>query len=538
MKKLFVIALLFTIFMLLVPPIALASDFDDQIDAGGDDTYWKSTTFYGTANYLRVCQSSDAEYNLSLRFDPVTIPASATIDACTIELYGYVVDATSCYADIYGNDVEDAVAPTDLAEAQALVTTTAKVDWDNFSETHDTWAETPELKTIVQELVNSYDYSGGDHAMQFMIYDDTVPEHLAYFYSYEGNSSYSAKLHIDYTETADPPTVDISAGASSITAHTARLNGEITDDGDDPDNVTVVMYWGDNDGGSNPASWDFTSAPDSPAQPQGEAVFYLDVDSLDSDTTYYYNAKATNDNGTAWGTTENFNTLIEILPPINFTATIDGNNVDLEWEFDGDGDTVVIIRGTSDYPTTIDDGVEVYNSTGTSYTDEGIVDETTTFYYSAWGYDTGETAYSTTYTTADTGGEMSAVMLLGILVLLALAPTIASLITKQEMLAIVSAMGWFLLGAYGLGNTEATWDTYYTLGFFSIFMGIFMMLAGSGLYFIRRRNNRPAPEENWGVDEPLRQSILQEKADTDRMNKIMGKPRKKKKKAQRIVTLK
>jgi len=104
------------------------------------------------------------------------------------------------------------------------------------------------------------------------------------------------------------PTITISA-ASSVTATTAILNGNITaTGGEDP---TVTVYWGFTDGGQTPGSWTNNSAPTSPGQPQGVAAFTKSLTSLTAGTLYYYSAKATNSAGTSWpAASGNFTTLI------------------------------------------------------------------------------------------------------------------------------------------------------------------------------------------------------------------------------------
>lgn len=126
--------------------------------------------------------------------------------------------------------------------------------------------------------------------------------YLAY-YTYEKGVGYRPYLEITYTAVA--PTVTVSA-ATSVTNTTARLNGNLVDTGGE--NPTVTVYWGDNDGGTTPASWDNSSAPTSPSQPQGVAAFYKDVTGLAENTLIYFKAKATNTGGTGWSSTLSFTT--------------------------------------------------------------------------------------------------------------------------------------------------------------------------------------------------------------------------------------
>jgi len=113
------------------------------------------------------------------------------------------------------------------------------------------------------------------------------------------------------------PTITTSA-ATDLMNTTARLPGNVTDAGY-PTSDTVVVYWGDNDGGTTPGNWDYSSAPTSPAQPQGVAAFYKDVTGLSPGGTYFFSASAANTTGTSWGTTKTFATT-NIAPTVTSSA--------------------------------------------------------------------------------------------------------------------------------------------------------------------------------------------------------------------------
>jgi hypothetical protein len=58
---------------------------------------------------------------------------------------------------------------------------------------------------------------------------------------------------------------------SALTSTSARLNGELTSTGGE--NPTVHIYWGDNDGGTTPGSWD----NDINLGTKAAGTFYTDV---------------------------------------------------------------------------------------------------------------------------------------------------------------------------------------------------------------------------------------------------------------------
>jgi N-acetylneuraminic acid mutarotase len=81
----------------------------------------------------------------------------------------------------------------------------------------------------------------------------------------------------------------------------------------------------------------------------------------------------------------------DLTPPSNvasFTATAGDSQVSLSWtnpsvvDFAG----VKVVRKTGGYPTSPTDGVVIYDSTGTGFTDTGL-NNGTTYYYKAYAYD-------------------------------------------------------------------------------------------------------------------------------------------------------
>jgi hypothetical protein len=102
---------------------------------------------------------------------------------------------------------------------------------------------------------------------------------------------------LSFTTGAGVPTITLSA-ATGVSPTTGTLNGNVTATGGE--NPTVTMYWGTTDGGQVSGNWASSSAPTSPAQPQGVTSFLKTLTGLTPGLTYYFSAKATNSAGTSW----------------------------------------------------------------------------------------------------------------------------------------------------------------------------------------------------------------------------------------------
>lgn len=159
-------------------------------------------------------------------------------------------------------------------------------------------------------------------------------------------------------------------------------------------------------------------------------------------------------------------------PPTNLTSEIDTNNVILNWTLGANATGVKIIRGNVDYPTSLTDGIEVYSGDGTTYTDEGIVDDTTTYYYSAFSYNDNFTN-TAIYAITSIGGEA---LFLLILVLLPLALMIAGFALRRGSMAMAAMGAWFILCVYSYMQTG---EIYNAIFWISIALTITSGLEGA-----------------------------------------------------------
>jgi hypothetical protein len=164
--------------------------------AEADDYYWGVESDFSSTGEFLVGESDGATYDYSfgIRFTNITIPKDAIIESAHITLVSAYDDANPCGADIYFNNVDDAVAPTTFGQAQALVLTSA-IPWTipvlDLYESIDT----PELKTLVQQIVNRSGWASGND-MQVVV--KTASGTGQRFFDNYGAGATKAELHIEY----------------------------------------------------------------------------------------------------------------------------------------------------------------------------------------------------------------------------------------------------------------------------------------------------------------------------------------------------
>ena len=180
-----------------------------QVAASTDDfgrwwltSYWnfESATIYPFVGY----QGSNAvKAGTGQRFLNVTIPKGATIVTAylTFTCRGST-SADTVNSKIKGEAADNAATFVNEADFLTRSWTTAVVSWNAIPAwTLDTEYNSPEIKTIIQEIVNRAGWASGN-AMVLLWEDfdgNTVGTADRRPYSYDGSTTKCAKLHIEYT---------------------------------------------------------------------------------------------------------------------------------------------------------------------------------------------------------------------------------------------------------------------------------------------------------------------------------------------------
>lgn len=223
-----------------------------------------------------------------------------------------------------------------------------------------------------------------DYYYQLWTYDDST-----------NNDLYSTDYLSGNDHTTDNNNVAVHNPSHNNTVVTDRTLDQISIDIDDADGdsfdytiegdyITLVDVSGATDGTF------YADIAIDENEPYGETI------------TWYVNAT----DGFDWtNETYSFTFRDEYEPtqPADFTATTDNRTqIDLSWTKVTHGEYIVIERNTTE-TWSMGAGTEIYNGTGTAYSDDGTIglggrlDDGVQYFYQAWSYNVTDTVYSPAY---------------------------------------------------------------------------------------------------------------------------------------------
>ena len=199
---------------------------DLQVGASTDDAVtYESNDWWGLTNSHFGAGNNGATYykcGSGARFTNVTIPQGATIITAYLTLTASQNQSSAtCYSKISAEDVDDAATFAD--DQAAFITrfnnhTTARVDWDAIGAwALDTEYNSPEIKTIIQEIVNRAGWSSGSAVVVFWEDFDNLSSSgaIRFAHSYDGSTTKAPKLHIEYTAITEKSSSDSGAGVDA-----------------------------------------------------------------------------------------------------------------------------------------------------------------------------------------------------------------------------------------------------------------------------------------------------------------------------------
>ncbi len=171
---------------------------DVQVGASADDGYSTApATFCTDCGVVEGADSSGNDRDGFARFTNVAIPRGATIIVAYITPYcnNTTFDGVGVKTNIYFNDIDDAVSPTNFASHAALARTTAFTPWDDVDFPLNQYVDSPSIVDVIQEIIDRGSWASGN-AMVVLIDDDGSTTNK--FYIWDKFSRNPMKLHVEY----------------------------------------------------------------------------------------------------------------------------------------------------------------------------------------------------------------------------------------------------------------------------------------------------------------------------------------------------
>jgi hypothetical protein len=165
----------------------------------GDDAGIYGSYFYDTAAQIGIGNALGARHAM-IRFPNVTIPVGSVIDTAKLTFNAHQDNAgNDTNVIIYGVAADNPVAPTSVAEFNALTLTTAYVNWDDIENwTQDSNYDTPSIKTIIQEIADRAGWASGN-ALIMVIKAAELGTNQRWFHAIDESSSVCPILTVTYT---------------------------------------------------------------------------------------------------------------------------------------------------------------------------------------------------------------------------------------------------------------------------------------------------------------------------------------------------
>ncbi len=182
---------------------ASSTTWTSRIAASGDDGYWTpSMNFDNSSSTTKVGFDGMMfdDIHSFFRFQNVTIPNATVISSATLSLVVGANASATFNMSIKGEDVDDSSAYSDETDAESATETSASVTWAGSSG----WATSdvevsPEIKTIIQEIVNRTGWSSGNDLTLRLKYSGSGMGGEEYaFKTYDDSAGVSALLTIKY----------------------------------------------------------------------------------------------------------------------------------------------------------------------------------------------------------------------------------------------------------------------------------------------------------------------------------------------------
>lgn len=167
--------------------------------ASGDDGHCVGGLLDKTWNGLAFGNYDSGSYENYVLFKNVTIPQGSTIDKAIVKFTAYSdYSGTTVDLDLEFGDIDDASEPSNCTDV-ANTARTATIDWDNVGSWSDgVEYDSPELKTILQTVINRVGWLSGNTLAFFIVDDSSSSFRGASAYDYDSGNE-KMELYVEWS---------------------------------------------------------------------------------------------------------------------------------------------------------------------------------------------------------------------------------------------------------------------------------------------------------------------------------------------------
>ena len=169
---------------------------DYQVASSADDGCWWATTFQKNSTVLYFGYYNVYLAKVFARFVDVTIPKGARITAAYMSFNFSHINGTAPECTLSFEKTANPAAVSSVADGDSRTLTTNNIGYTVTDVPG--WRNTADISTIIQELVDAYDYSAGS-AMQMIVCGGGPGMDHGKENSWDADSNLlGPKLHIEY----------------------------------------------------------------------------------------------------------------------------------------------------------------------------------------------------------------------------------------------------------------------------------------------------------------------------------------------------
>jgi hypothetical protein len=244
--------------------------FSSQVNASTDDGDYavvSGTNFQATATDMRLGDVSGVEFGGWVRV-VLNVPQGATITDAIITFISNLTNSSTTNLVITAEAADNPSAPTTAADARGRTRTTASVNWSPAAQTSGSSYDTPDIKTIIQEIVNRAGWVSGNRILLFI--------------DSNGSNATSARREVrtyNYTGNVSGPVV--SGNYTTLTAGTIAVSSRDHDSANMGETVApsggtapISRMWQENRNGDGWQDIGYTVSTAIGSGLQGDVVLY------------------------------------------------------------------------------------------------------------------------------------------------------------------------------------------------------------------------------------------------------------------------